>query len=124
MVTFVVPSELEDEIVSTPAIVENCLMSGVATDVAIISGEAPGISADTLMVGNSARGKAATGNSFQAKRPPSKIATESKMVATGRLMQKAEMFMAERLQLQTGLSSGPFWWWCHRQVQPVLRLNW
>jgi len=37
--------------VFSPAIVENCLSSGVATDEAIVSGLAPGSSAVTCMVG-------------------------------------------------------------------------
>ena len=55
------PCELVALIVSMPAMVENCLMSGVATAFAIVSGEAPGSDADTLMTGNSVRGSAATG---------------------------------------------------------------
>ncbi len=55
------PSEFVVEIVSMPAMVANCLISGVATEVAIVSGEAPGNCADTLTTGNSARGRAATG---------------------------------------------------------------
>ena len=42
-------------------IVGNCFSSGIATDVAIVSGLAPGRCADTLMTGNSVLGKAATG---------------------------------------------------------------
>jgi hypothetical protein len=42
MAMLVEPSELVVEIESMPAIVENCLISGVATDVAMVSGEAPG----------------------------------------------------------------------------------
>src|SRR5665213_452114 len=95
MVMLVVPSELVVLIASTPAIVENCLIRGVATEVAIISGEAPAMSAVTLIVGNSACGKAATGKSDHANNPPIKMAADIKMVATGRLMQKVEMFMAE-----------------------------
>ncbi len=68
---------------STPAIVENCLISGVATEVAMMSGDAPGRSAETLMVGNSARGNAATGNRVHANRPPIKIAVDIKPVAIG-----------------------------------------
>ena len=37
--------------VSMPAMVENCLMSGVATALAMVSGEAPGRDADTLIDG-------------------------------------------------------------------------
>ena len=47
---------------SMPAMVANCLISGVATDVAIVSADAPGSVAETLITGKSARGKAATGS--------------------------------------------------------------
>ena len=43
-------------------IVENCLISGVATERAMVSGEAPGSDPDTLIVGKSVRGSAATGS--------------------------------------------------------------
>ena len=43
------PSELVVEMVSMPAIVANCLISGVATDVAMVSAEAPGSCAETLI---------------------------------------------------------------------------
>ncbi len=58
------PCELVALIVSMPAMVENCLISGVATELAIVSGEAPGSEADTLMTGNSVRGSAATGRNM------------------------------------------------------------
>src|SRR6266478_568618 len=45
------PCELEELIESIPAIPENCLSSGVATDVAMVSGFAPGKLAFTLIVG-------------------------------------------------------------------------
>ena len=57
----VAPCELVVAIESMPAMVANCLTSGVATEVAIVSGEAPGSCAETLTTGNSARGSAATG---------------------------------------------------------------
>jgi hypothetical protein len=50
--------------VSMPEMVENCLMSGVATAFAMVSGEAPGSDAETLMTGNSVRGSAATGRNM------------------------------------------------------------
>ena len=56
------PSEERAEMVSMPEIVWNCLISGVATAVAMVSGEAPDSWADTVMVGKSTRGSAATGN--------------------------------------------------------------
>jgi len=45
------PSALTDDIESTPAIMENCFSSGVATDDAMVSGFAPGRLAETWMVG-------------------------------------------------------------------------
>ena len=93
MVMLVDPNEFDVEIVSTPAMVENCLISGVATEVAMMSGEAPGISAETLIVGDSARGSAATGKIFHANNPAIKIATDIKIVATGLLIQNSEMFI-------------------------------
>src|SRR5262249_48062760 len=45
------PCELEELIESIPAMPENCLSSGVATEAAIVSGFAPGKLALTLMVG-------------------------------------------------------------------------
>ena len=56
-----VPCELVELIESMPAIAENCLISGVATALAMVSGEAPGNDAETLTTGNSVRGSAATG---------------------------------------------------------------
>ena len=50
-VTLVLPCELLDVMLSMPAIVENCCSSGVATDVAITSGLAPGSDALTVIVG-------------------------------------------------------------------------
>ena len=55
------PCALVALIVSIPEIVANCLISGVATALAMVSGDAPGSEADTLMTGNSTRGSAATG---------------------------------------------------------------
>ena len=77
------PSALVVEIESMPAMVANCLISGVATEVAMISGEAPGNCAETLTTGNSARGSAATGRERQANRPPRMSAHDIRIVATG-----------------------------------------
>ena len=57
------PWPLEDTIEFRPAMVENCDSSGVATEAAMVSGEAPGNCAETTMVGKSTRGIAATGSS-------------------------------------------------------------
>jgi len=58
----VTPRPLVETIELTPAIVENCRSSGVATDEAMVSGLAPGRFAETTMVGKSTRGRAATGS--------------------------------------------------------------
>ena len=57
------PCELLAVMVLIAGIVENCLISGVATDVAMVSGEAPGNEAETEITGKSTLGSAATGSS-------------------------------------------------------------
>ncbi len=57
----VVSWPLTEDIVSMPAMVENSRSSGSATEVAIVSGLAPGKFAKTVMTGKSTRGMAATG---------------------------------------------------------------
>ncbi len=51
MVICTLPSELTDDMESTPAMIENCFSSGVATEDAMVSGFAPGRLAETWMVG-------------------------------------------------------------------------
>ena len=58
----VVPSPLVEFIEARPGIAANCCSSGVATDEAMVSGLAPGRVADTVMVGKSTLGSAATGS--------------------------------------------------------------
>src|SRR5688500_12899529 len=77
-----------------PSMVVNCLMSGVATDFAMVSGDAPDRSAETLMVGKSVRGRAATGSRPNANSPPTFSAIDINRVATGRRMQNSETFIA------------------------------
>ena len=55
------PCALVEVISLMPGIVANWRSSGCATDEAMISGLAPGSCAETLMVGKSTRGNAATG---------------------------------------------------------------
>src|SRR6266496_1587759 len=62
-VMFVLPRLDEEVIWSTPAIVENCFSSGVATADAMVSGLAPGRLALTWMVGKSTLGRLLTDNS-------------------------------------------------------------
>src|SRR3954471_4582272 len=73
--------------------VENSLISGVATEVDIVSGEAPGNCADTEMVGKSTVGRAATGRKRYANRPAKVSASDRRIVATGRRMKVSETFM-------------------------------
>ena len=60
-VTLVDPSVLLEVISVTPAMRVNWRSSGAATEVAMVSGLAPGRFAETLIVGNSTSGRAATG---------------------------------------------------------------
>src|SRR5260370_34080555 len=62
-VMFVLPRFDDDVIWSTPAMVENCFSSGVATADAMVSGLAPGRLAPTWMVGKSTFGGLLTGSS-------------------------------------------------------------
>jgi sugar/nucleoside kinase (ribokinase family) len=62
-VIWVTPWPLTEYMESTPAMVENCFSSGVATAEAIVSGLAPGNSALTWMVGKSTFGSELTGSS-------------------------------------------------------------
>ena len=56
------PCELVVLICWIAGMIENCLISGVATALAIVSGEAPGSWAVTETVGKSTCGRAATGS--------------------------------------------------------------
>jgi hypothetical protein len=56
------PWELVEVIESTPAIVENCFSSGMATAEAMVSGVAPGRDALTRIVGKSTLGRSLTGS--------------------------------------------------------------
>ncbi len=68
--------------------------SGVATDDAIVCGEAPGSAAEMLMVGKSTRGSGATGSCVNAAPPAIMSAKASRNVATGRRMNGSEMLIA------------------------------
>src|SRR5438067_9920639 len=58
-VTEVLPSVLTDVIESTPEMALNCRSRGVATEDAMVAGEAPGRLALTLSVGKSTLGRSA-----------------------------------------------------------------
>ena len=61
-VIWVLPSEFDEVIEFSPAIIENWFSSGVATAAAIVSGLAPGRLAVTSRVGRSTFGKSLTGS--------------------------------------------------------------
>src|SRR5512137_2527277 len=61
MVMLVAPMPLTEVMESIPAMVENCLSSGVATADAMVSGLAPGRFAVTWIVGKSTLGRSLTG---------------------------------------------------------------
>src|SRR5256885_15115124 len=67
-VMLVLPRLDEDVIWSTPAIVENCFSSGVATADAMVSGLAPGRLALTWIVGKSTLGRFLTASTPEAMR--------------------------------------------------------
>ena len=77
----------------TPAIWPRWRSSGLATLVATVSGLAPGNCALTEMVGKSTCGSGATGNLANASAPAKAMPSVSSVVATGREMKGAEMFM-------------------------------
>ena len=93
MVIDVVPSELAEVISVTPAMWPNCRSKGVATDEAMISALPPGKLALTEMVGKSTCGRGDTGKTLYARTPANAIPTVISVVATGRRMNGAEMFM-------------------------------
>src|SRR5271156_4356122 len=107
MVMDVLPSVLEDVISVTPAIWPNCRSRGVATDDAIISALPPGKPALTEMVGKSTSGNGATGSTSKAIAPASATATVRSVVATGRRMKGAEIFMRVPPVLRLRFPAGP-----------------
>src|ERR1700693_1493725 len=96
-VMFVLP-RLDDEVIwSTPAIVENCFSSGVATADAIVSGLAPGRLAFTVIVGKSTVGRALTERRRYEVMPKKRIPVITSTVVTGRRMNSSEKFIAPPL---------------------------
>ena len=83
----------EELMLSRPAIVVNCFSSGVATDDAIVSGEAPGRDAETWIVGKSTFGRSETGRSRYAITPKTRRLAITSVVMTGRRMKISERFM-------------------------------
>ena len=88
------PSAFCDVMLSRPAIVVNCFSSGVATAEAIVSGLAPGRDAVTRIVGKSTLGRSLTGSRRYPATPKTRSAAITSVVAIGRRMNGAAMFMA------------------------------
>ena len=80
----VLPSELEEVISLTPAIRPKERSSGVATEEAMVSGDAPGSEALIMMTGKSTCGSGATGSRRKPRMPHRVMASEIRIVATGR----------------------------------------
>ena len=78
----------------------NWRSSGVATAEAIVSGLAPGMLADTEIVGKSTWGSGAIGSKWKAIPPASATATVSSVVATGRWMNGCAMFIWNRVRFK------------------------
>ena len=93
MIICVFPSTLVDVIESIPAIVENCFSRGVATAEAIVSGLAPGSETETCIVGKSTFGKSLTGREKNAVMPKINIPSITRVVITGRFINRAVKFI-------------------------------
>src|SRR5438128_5200216 len=91
------PTVLCEVISVTSAMTPRWRSRGVATDVAIVSGLAPGIVANTAIVGKSTCGSGATGSFRKAKNPASATPRVNKVAATGRLIDSAEGFTGRHL---------------------------
>ena len=91
----VLPRLLTEVISVTPAIRPNWRSRGAATEVDMVSGSAPGREAETEMVGKSTWGSGDTGRRRKAMMPASRSPTVRSVVATGRRMNVAEMFMED-----------------------------
>src|SRR5262249_31173887 len=90
------PSALDEVISVTPAMRPNDRSSGVATVAAIVSGLAPGSDACTEIVGKSTCGSGETGSRRNATAPASAMPIVSRVGATGRWMNGAEILMSLR----------------------------
>ena len=91
------PTPLFEVMSSTSAMAPRWRSKGVATVLAMTSGLAPGSCAETKMAGTSMRGSGATGSSMKATAPHSATPAVNKVVATGRWMKGADMFMRAEL---------------------------
>jgi hypothetical protein len=95
MVIEVDPNELLEVISLIPAMRPSERSNGVATVLAMVSGLAPGIFAETEMTGKSTRGMGETGNKKKPTMPANATPMVSRVVATGRLIKGAEMLILD-----------------------------
>ena len=87
------PNALCDDMVESDGICPNCRSSEAVTSDAIVSGLAPGSCVVTWMVGKSTCGKGETDRRMKPMTPARSTAKPSSVVATGRVMKGADMFM-------------------------------
>ena len=91
------PCDELEFMLSRPAIVVNCFSRGVATEEAIVSGEAPGSDAATWIVGKSTLGRSLIGRRRYPMTPKSRSPIMTSVVMTGRRMKISAMFMRASL---------------------------
>src|SRR5438105_13009172 len=101
------PTVLCEVISVTSAMTPRWRSSGVATVAAIVSGLAPGICANTEIVGKSICGSGATGNLKNAKRPASARPIVSSVVATGRSINGLDRLTSGSSHRALGIEGGP-----------------
>src|SRR5205823_5509509 len=88
---------VDDEVISvTSAMTPKWRSSGVATELAIVSGLAPGICAKTEIVGNSTCGSGETGSLKNANIPASAMPIVKSVVATGRSINGVDRLIGDR----------------------------
>src|SRR5436190_4998134 len=93
-VMLVLPRLDEEVIWSTPAIVENCFSSGVATADAMVSGLAPGRLAFTWIVGKSTYGRLLTDERREAIYHNMNMPSMKSVVITGSLIDSQELIVS------------------------------
>src|SRR3990170_4121128 len=106
MVTLLMPCPLTELIESIPAMVVNCFSKGVATAAAMVSGLAPGSSAETWMVGKSTLGSDDTGSSRKLTTPKINMPTITRIVITGRRTKSSDRFTSSALASDRHLCTG------------------
>src|SRR5262245_19068208 len=92
-VIWVRPNVLVELMESSPAMVEKFFSSGVATEDAMVSALAPDRLALTVIVGKSTVGRSLTARDLYPRMPKIRIPSITRVVATGRRMNKPDMFM-------------------------------